>query len=377
MRKPAYLGAVYALFLALLPSVGKAGEDKSVNIAFYNLYQFFDANHDEGKDDWTFLPKGYPGKLEYCNSLEEGIYREECLKSDYTEAHVDLKISQMEKAVRGIHPTLPDLLGLCEVENNAVVQRFADKLGFSHVFVTNSPDKRGIDVALLFNLKSGLTFIRSEEHVMAVIEGQRPTRNVLEAEFDFHGQRLIVFVNHWPSQAQTAPVRINVAKQVQQIVDARLEKNPDIHILLMGDFNTQDGDYPHPFKSVITADTARNPLLDAYDLYKANRDIPPETRNQMPLGSFFFASKMAWDRLDRFFVNKKLADGSGFELDSKTYGIKSPPFLTATTVYEDPRYPTHGSQVTNTPGHPDFFTLDPEKAGYSDHFPIYVQLRLN
>jgi len=366
--------------LAMAPQAPAANASAAtLDIMFYNVYNLFDADHDEGKDDWTFLPQNTPGKQEHCQAINDARYREECLAVDWTEAHVQLKLAQLTKAFAAARPTLPDFVGLAEVENPRIVGRLAQQLGYANVAMSNSPDERGIDVALLYNLKPGLEVVgEPQQHtVVPLTPADRPTRNILEVKFRFHGQELIFFVNHWPSQSATAPapVRVNVAKQVQALVDQRLSTNADAHIVVFGDFNTIDSDFPHPFRTVFHDASARHPLLDSYDEFRKSR-ADAAVKNQMAAGTYFYPPRMGWDRLDRIFTNGNLSDGRGLEADFASFRILSPDLLCKTYVYDDDRYAHFGSQIKQSPFRPDFFTDSPNLAGYSDHFPIFMQLKL-
>ena len=132
----------------------------------------------------SFLPKNYPGKREACELIKSDYFRERCLNSDWTEEKLSLKLGQIKDLLTREREHLPDILGLCEVENEAVIGKLAKILGYKKYIVTDSADRRGIDVALLYNPSSKLKFIDSKEHT---IEGNHfnsmPTRSILEVEF--------------------------------------------------------------------------------------------------------------------------------------------------------------------------------------------------
>jgi len=142
----------------------KPAYDSGLDIMFYNVLNLFDAEHDEGKDDWTFLPKGFPGKAEYCKTVSNPKYREECEKSDWTPKHVELKLKQIKKAIFANRTKLPAMLGLCEVENENVVSQLGQVLGYKGLAMADSPDARGIDVGLLYNESDDLKFVSKKEY---------------------------------------------------------------------------------------------------------------------------------------------------------------------------------------------------------------------
>jgi len=350
----------------------------SVEIMFYNVFNLFDAKHDQDKNDWTFLPKGYPGKAEYCETVSNSGYREQCVNSDWTEANVKLKLKQLKRAVKAARKRLPDILGLCEVENPKIVARLAKTLGYSKLAMTNSPDKRGIDVAVLYNPRSGLKLRKQSEHVIKIESSEdRPTRNILEVEFLVkNSHRLIVFINHWPSQGGPSRLRVNAARHLQKIIDRRLKSDPYVNIVLVGDFNTIADDYPHPFNTVTMSNKVRNPFIDVHNLFMKDRSISSALKKKMPLGTYFYPPKMSWDRLDRFFINRNLTNGAALEVEVDSYRILNPDLIVRTFVYDDEDYFDYGTTITRTPYRANIYTHDPKEAGYSDHFPIFLRLKV-
>jgi endonuclease/exonuclease/phosphatase family metal-dependent hydrolase len=346
----------------------------NVDVMFYNVFNLFDAQHDEGKEDWTFLPKGYPGKAAYCESLSVPTYKHECLNSDWNDENLQLKLKQIKTVVDASTERLPDMMGLSEVENANVVGQLAKTLGFESFAITESPDARGIDVALMYNTKAGLKFVSKKEHVVSG-GANKPTRNVLEVEFAVSGERLLVFVNHWPSQAAPGSVRTAVAKIVHAVIDQRLKADPTANVLVMGDFNTTPTDNPHPFNTTFLDHSSKNPLADVHDLLMSGRG-DSQVKWKMPNGTYFYPPRMSWDRLDRFFVSETLRDGkSGLTVASETYRIMNPDVITKPHVYDDPKFFSYGTTIARAPYRANIYTLNEREAGFSDHFPIFVSLR--
>ena len=87
-----------------------------LEIAFYNVENLFDVEHDPGKNDWEFLPKGYPGKKEACERIKSEYFKEKCLQSDWTREKLNLKLSQIKDLFTRERNYRPDILGLCEIE---------------------------------------------------------------------------------------------------------------------------------------------------------------------------------------------------------------------------------------------------------------------
>jgi predicted extracellular nuclease len=131
----------------------------------------------------------------------------------------------------------PDILGLCEVENKAVVESLVVYLsGDYEIIHAESPDGRGIDNALIYK-KSMFKFLSSSSDTVDL--GTEKTRSILGARFQFNNEIISVFVNHWPSRRggeSTEEKRISAAKTLKK----KFEKFRDTDfIIAMGDFNDE------------------------------------------------------------------------------------------------------------------------------------------
>ena len=140
---------------------------------------------------------------------------------------------------------IPDLIALCEVENDSVLHALIHRsllrnAGYEYL-MTSSPDFRGIDVALLYSPFS-FAPINSYSVRVSPIEGMRPTRDILYACGEIlSGDTLHVFVVHAPSryggERYSRPFRQVVADRLCQSVDSIQSLNPEALILIAGDFN--------------------------------------------------------------------------------------------------------------------------------------------
>ncbi len=200
-----------------------------------NCENLFDVKDDSLKQDEQFTP--------------EGLYR-------WTYARYWKKVNRIGQEIISCGEqadgtfSIPDLVALCEVENDSVVHDLTHRsmlrnAGYEYV-VTDSPDERGIDVALLY---SPLTFgyIRSYPIRIAPRKNMKPTRDILYVEgCTASGDTLHVFVVHAPSRSggeiETRPNRALVTKRLAQSVDSIMQISPDANIIVAGDFNdSHDG----------------------------------------------------------------------------------------------------------------------------------------
>lgn len=358
---------ILSLLLVLMASTVHA---KSVEIMSYNVENLFDAVHDEGKIDWSFLPKDAPGKKEACAKERSKYRRQECYDADWTDEKVEIKLSQIVDVITKERAGTPDFLGLVEVENGNVVGRLAKKLGYEHFEITDGPDNRGVDVALLYKTSDDIKKISRAEHLVPV---EYPSRNILEVEFTVGGQPLTIFVNHWPSLANPDSWRVKAAEVLANRTKEILAKNPNMSIIAMGDFNTIDENNPHPFKTVLYKD---NLFSDAAESFKADKTISDDIKKKLPEGSYYYPPKDQWNMLDHIFYTSALKDGKDLEIDVASFEIYLPKFALKEVRKGLGRGGDDEKDVKTflAPKRFEPGEKTKEKMGFSDHFAVVVKL---
>ncbi len=364
------------VILALLSNAGFAASKRRVQIMSYNVENLFDTKKDEGKNDWTYLPKDFKGKAAECAKIKSKRYRSECEDIDWTEKALDVKLSQIKKVLDENEYGKPEILALIEVENGNVVGQLAKKLGYEKFAVTNSPDKRGVDVALIYDESSSkLKFVNWKEHHVPA-DPKHPTRNILEVNFLLRGKhKLTVFVNHWPSQGGPASARVAAAEVLKKRIDEIKKKNPKQMIVAVGDFNTIPSDVPHPFHTVLFKGDI---MKDVRWTLEKDRKIPYDVKNRLPPGTYFYYYGQNWNNLDHIFVSKNLLEGSKREVkvDLESFNILAPEFATKPSKWDGRFYlGRFENEIKGTPWPYNHATTKKSKAGYSDHFPISVELK--
>ncbi len=316
-------------------SENKVAPTSEMTVAFYNVENLFDTKNDPDTKDEDFTPDG---------------------KLHWTEDKYETKLKHISEVLDAFPGDFPAIVGLCEIENKAVLEDLVKEAlisGVGYAIVhQDSPDERGIDVALLYNPK--LVSIKDQKFIKTRLpdDADPNTRDVLYVKAEVNGELLHLFVNHWPSrgggQAETEPLRMFVAGIVSEHVKNILKSDSDARILLMGDFN----DFPTD-KSVAKVLNAgiesENVLFNyMYDDQKAGK------------GSHYY--KGEWSTLDQFMGSMSL-------VNSKT-GIIAPAeaakiFLNPLVTFTD----KEGNQRPNRT-----YVGDDYKAGYSDHLPIYITI---
>lgn len=214
-----------------------------------NCENLFDYTHDEGKDDmeWTPTSIRHWNKGRYWRKLnnigQEIISCGEIRNAIVNHQHLT-PVTQ--------HPNwqLPDMVALCEVENDSVIRDLTKRsmlhnAGYEYL-ITQSPDLRGIDVALLY-APTSFRLIRSYALRVKPLPGMRPTRDILYACGEIiSGDTLHVFVVHAPSrfggERQTRPNRRVVGERLMTSIDSIRSLHPNPRIIVAGDFNDGDND---------------------------------------------------------------------------------------------------------------------------------------
>lgn len=212
-----------------------------------NCENLFDCRHDSLMNDTEWTPQGayrwtskrYWQKLDNvsrtiiaCGELPMGL----C--ADGETAHD-----------RPLQWHLPDLVALCEVENDSVMTDLTRRsllrnAGYEYI-MTNSPDPRGIDVALLYSPATFRPLCRRDIRV-SVMHDMKPTRDILYVAGQLvGGDTLHVVVCHLPSrrggEKNTRPHRRRVAEHLCALVDSITLASPEARIIMAGDFNDYAG----------------------------------------------------------------------------------------------------------------------------------------
>lgn len=348
-------------------------EARSMQVVSYNVENLFDAEHDveNGKDkkDWSFLPKDAAGKKEACANERSKRYQKECHEADWTNAKLELKLSQIKDVVTQKNAILPDFLGMVEIENSNVAGKLAKHLGYENFEITTSPDERGIDVVLMYKNAKDIKKISRAEHIVPV---DYATRNILEVEFLIDGKYpLTIFVNHWPSLANPDSWRVKAAEVLSSRTQEILKKNPNMSILSMGDFNTIDDNSPHPFKTVLFKD---NLYFDLEQSHKNDKLVDEKVKKTMAPGTYYFSPKDQWNWLDHIFVNKNLMDGRDIEVSVKSFEVYSPAFLTYDLKKKFYEGEEQNVKIVVVPKRFEPEATTKETIGFSDHFPLLVTL---
>ena len=197
---------------------------QTFTVLSYNIENAFDTIHDEGKNDY-----------EYCDGGER----------KWSQYRLFQKLKSVGKVIAAADEKRPvDLVGLCEVENDTVMQCLTQRtslssLGYRYI-MTNSLDERGIDVALLY---SPFTFHPIETESIRPKTKKDKTRDILHVAGTIAGgDTLDVYVVHLPSKrggSEGQKLSMSICQQLQAHTDSVRTLRQHPNLLIMGDFNAE------------------------------------------------------------------------------------------------------------------------------------------
>ena len=215
----------------MLAMVAQAQDKKFLGyaIGFYNLENLFDTTHDEGKNDYQFLP--------------DGSYKWNELKYQHKLHNMAKVLSEMGTDFKPLANTGCAVIGVSEVENAHCMQDLCDQpelkardYQFVHV---EGPDHRGVDCALIYQPK--LFTVRNVKLVPYIYElpedSARATRGFLTVSGTLADEHVTIIVNHWPSRFAGSYYRECAGRQVKAVKDSLLRDDPNVKVLIMGDMN--------------------------------------------------------------------------------------------------------------------------------------------
>lgn len=247
------------------------------------------------------------------------------------------KLSNISRTLLALnHWQGADIIGLCEVENQAVLEDLISKTNLKkhayNIIHYEAPDKRGIDVAMLY--KSNHFFPILAEGIEVNLPNKSPTRLILYVQGKtLKGDTLHLFFNHWSSKRGGAvvsqPNRMAFSKKLKERVKLIYQQNVNAKIIVAGDFNDEISNQSLQF---LTKDNTLSPILSF-------KEKTLKYQNQ-------------WNQFDVFLVSPIF----------KTLTIQTCVFKTKWLVEKDEQYL----------GEKPFRTFQGQKylGGYSDHLPI-------
>ncbi len=339
---------LFVVLFTTFSSSLRAQEKKSYDLAtvgFYNLENLFDTIVDPDpnkilQDEFTPKGKSMWNTKRYLTKIE----------------HMSRIISQLGSEVT---KTAPMVVGVSEVENEAVIQDLINhpnlkKYNYGIVHY-ESPDRRGIDVALIYR-KDFVKILDSQSR--RLYYSKKPnfrTRDQLVVHAEIDGEPIYFQVNHWPSrrggEKRSSPLREAAAALAKSIADSINQITPNAKIIIMGDLN--DDPTNKSIKKVLGTSA------DKDNIAKGQFYNPMENKYKKGNGTGAWGD--TWNLFDNLIVSKSLV-----ESDTKNWKFYK------AKIYKSPKLIQQSGRFKGYPYRT--FAGGEWLGGYSDHFPVYLYL---
>lgn len=325
---------------AKLPVTSKKG--KLYTIAFYNTEKLFDTQDDPKTNDDPFTPDG---------------------ELEWTQERYQAKLQNIATVIAGIGGNDgPAIVGLAEVENQSVLEELLEtsplrKSGYKFIH-QDMADAQGLDIALLY--KPRLFKPTSTNYIkIGFKERNYTSRDILQVKGELQGEPVTIYVNHWPPRSGSIGNRQDesrlqaAAATLRQEIDKQQKADPNAKIIVLGDFDAEPRS--KVMQQTLKATGRPNPnykeeLFNTHYILFVNG-----------LGSYAYRGD--FQMLDQILISKSLIDpNEGLEYVRGSAKIYDPVFIKYTLgkFKESPRS-TYSSTVY--------------LGGYSDHFPVFIQVR--
>lgn len=346
MKKLLLTTAVFFL-IGMLNAQAQERKLSAYAIGFYNLENLFDTQHDEGHNDYEYLPEG---------------------RNKWSEMKYTHKLHNMSRVLSEMGTDKLPLvgcaaIGVSEVENAHCLTDLCNEpplkeRNFQYVHI-EGPDQRGVDCALLYN--PALFSVRDVKLVPYVYEKQediekgRATRGFLVVSGTLAGEHLTIIVNHLPSRGATSYYRELGGRQLRVVKDSLQQDDPNVKLIIMGDMNDDPKD-----PSMSEALGARRNMEDVEEggLYNPFWKIHDS-------GTGTLSYNNAWNLFDQIILSRNLLDIEGTRKFEGLTLFQPQIFRRDYLFQQDGNY--KGNPLRT---HAGGVWLD----GYSDHLPTLVYL---
>ena len=305
-------------------------------VVSYNVENLFDTVDDPKISDEEFLPAS---------------------EKKWDSEKYQKKLADLAQVISEVNPKeMPEVVGLVEVENRTVLEdliKFGRLNGHGYAIINEeSPDYRGIDVALIYRKDA---FKEISHEVLPVVFPDDPefkTRDILHVTGKIRNKTVHLFVNHWPSRIggedKTEPKRVLAASVLKAKVDQILSTNTKARIIIMGDMNDEPVN-----KSLQVTLGAAGPDSGAT---LVNLMTPDDVAGK---GTYFYSG--AWNMLDNLVVSETVLKGKGMQIEGEKGNIFSNDWMIFTNK--------NGDKTPNRS-----YVGNKYVSGVSDHFPVYFKM---
>ncbi len=334
------------------PKVTETLQGPRVSIMTFNVENLFDTSHDEGTEDFTYLPlaKKSDAKIkEGCAKASSDYRRKECLETDWNEDVLKKKLSRVGLVIKQVgNGKGPDILTIAEIENEAVLNQLREQelkdLGYVTAKVIDSFDPRGIDPGVLSRFpmwrepkvhRIPLKALDKEGEYSA-----NRTRGILEVPVTLpDGTKAVVYALHFASQQNPSYLRQQSVEFLNKLVN---ELPPDVVAIAGGDFNitSVENEKSGYFKTILNS---------AWQVAHLEGCKSCE-------GTHYYHPKTEWSFLDSILVRRATIENTGWRLDPASVRVPNE------TRFQVSKYGSPARFDANSP------------YGVSDHWPVYAEI---
>ena len=353
-----YLITLLAILLLLPLNLDAQKKNRSHVIGFYNLENLFDTFHDDGKNDYEYLPDG-------ANQWTPEKYAKKLRNM--------ARVIQSMKKDNGVWHTV---LGVSEIENRHVLEDLVMEPAIAEanyqIVHYDGPDRRGVDCALLYD-PTKMTLVESESlpftfspssikfDMTQEEQDNFRTRDILMVHGIIDGEHFAFYVCHLPSRlgGKGADNRARGGEIAYEHARKMMQKYPGIKCVIMGDMN--DNPYDPSMAKYMRG------RKDIKDVKQDDFFSPFWSMLEAGYSSLYYRGE--GNIYDCILVNYNLAHApkGTFQIQKitkkKFYGrVFNKPFMTNQT-----------GQYKGTPFRT--FSNGAFVGGYSDHYPTYIIIK--
>ena len=344
-----------ALVLLTFAASGFGAGKRTYIIGFYNLENLFDTYHDEGKNDYEYLPEG-------ANQWTDVKYRK--------------KLHNMAEVIRAMkdeNKVWHTILGVSEIENRNVLEDLVIQPEIAEanyqIVHYDGPDRRGVDCALFYRpdqftlLESrSIPFTFDSQNIQFSMTPEEQenfrTRDILEVRGTIGDEMFAFYVAHLPSRigGKSNDLRSRGAEIIHENAMALMEKYPGIKIVVMGDMNDNPVD-----ESMVTYLHGKETIKEV-----GPQDFFNPFLSMIKAGYGSLAYQGVWCIFDIIMVNSNLVNAP-----KGTYSIQ--PLVKKKfygRVFQQPFMTQQEGQYKGTPKRTS--SNGAFINGYSDHYPTYI-----
>ena len=340
----------YILGILIVISINSIAQEKRNfkihTIAFYNVENLFDTINDVNKND------------EASPIMEIKFNRSEIYNK---------KVNNMARVIADIGTDLvkksPSIVGLCEVENRNVIEDLLKDKNLKdknyEIIHYDSPDERGIDVAMIYN-EDVFKITSTKSHELIIYDNKSSKRNYTRDQLVvsglLEGELIHLIVNHWPSRSggeeRSRAGRMAAAELNKKIIDSLQGKYKDAKIITMGDFN--DDPHDDSMKKILNAkkhikDVEENGIYNPMETILSDQGIGTN------------AYRDVWQLFDQILVSKPFLNKNYNRYQFYKAGVFNKSYL----INKSGRYKGYPFRS---------FSWGSFTGGYSDHLPPYIYL---